>query len=95
MQIGASRPQIFNCALNRSPWSLVSTDPGGHDPTLLAEFNALILKTDKQLAKEMTGAKRELWLALYEKAANDQDPKKLLILVEEINGLLEEREANG
>jgi len=37
------------------------------------------------------GARRERWLELCEKAANEQDPQKLLMLVEEINRLLEEK----
>jgi hypothetical protein len=37
------------------------------------------------------GAKRELGLDLCEKAANEQDPDKLLVLVKEIDRLLEEK----
>jgi hypothetical protein len=37
------------------------------------------------------GARRERWLELCEKAANEHDPQKLLMLVEEINRLLEEK----
>jgi hypothetical protein len=40
----------------------------------------------------MTGDTRERWMQLCEQAANEQDPEKLLQLVEEINRLLEEKE---
>jgi len=35
---------------------------------------------------------RELWMRLCEQAADEQDPKKLIELVTEINRLLEEKE---
>ena len=35
------------------------------------------------------------WRELAEKAANEQDPEKLLVLVEELNGVLSQREAVG
>jgi len=35
---------------------------------------------------------REQWLKLCERAANEQDPEKLLILVKKINRLLVEKE---
>ena len=37
--------------------------------------------------------KRELWLELCAQAADEQDPEKLMQLVEQINQLLEEKEA--
>jgi hypothetical protein len=40
----------------------------------------------------MQGAKRDRWLELCERAAVEQDPKKLLELVKEINDLLKEKE---
>ena len=40
----------------------------------------------------MQGEKRERWMQLCEQAANEQDPVKLLQLVDEINRLLEEKE---
>jgi hypothetical protein len=40
----------------------------------------------------MQGAKRERWMELCERAAVEQDPKKLLELVTQINELLREKE---
>ena len=40
----------------------------------------------------MVNSNREDWKALARKAANEQDPKKLLSIVEELNKALEERE---
>jgi DNA-binding NtrC family response regulator len=40
----------------------------------------------------MANSNREDWKALARKAANEQDPKKLLAIVEELNKALEERE---
>jgi DNA-binding NtrC family response regulator len=40
----------------------------------------------------MAHSNREDWKALAQKAANEQDPKKLLAIVEELNKALEERE---
>lgn len=40
----------------------------------------------------MEGSAKERWLELCELAANEQDPKKLLTLVTEINRLLSEKE---
>jgi hypothetical protein len=39
----------------------------------------------------MKGAVRERWLMLCEQAAVEQDPKRLLLLIREINDLLEEK----
>lgn len=40
----------------------------------------------------MDGEKKERWLRLCEQAVTEQDPAKLLQLVQEINRLLEEKE---
>ena len=40
----------------------------------------------------MVNSNRKNWKALARKAANEQDPKKLLAIVEELNKALEERE---
>ncbi len=40
----------------------------------------------------MEGPARERWLELAVLAANEQDPAKLLTLIQEINRLLEEKE---
>ena len=40
----------------------------------------------------MQGEKRERWMELCEQAAAEQDGKKLLELVKQINNLLEEKE---
>ena len=40
----------------------------------------------------MQGEKAEQWRALCEQAAIEQDPEKLMRLVEQINRLLEEKE---
>jgi len=40
----------------------------------------------------MRGENKERWLEICEKAAVEQDPEKLLILMQEINRLLEEKE---
>jgi len=40
----------------------------------------------------MQGKKKERWLELCKQASKEQDPEKLMKLVEEITRLLEERE---
>ena len=40
----------------------------------------------------MEGPNKERWIQLSEQAAVEQDPKKLLELVNELNALLEEKE---
>jgi hypothetical protein len=40
----------------------------------------------------MQGEKKERWMELCAQAAVEQDPQKLMKLVEEINDLLEEKE---
>jgi ActR/RegA family two-component response regulator len=42
--------------------------------------------------RKMANSNREDWKALARKAAHEQDPKKLLAIVEELNKALEERE---
>jgi len=41
----------------------------------------------------MANQQKEHWLELAERASAEQDPKKLLVLVQELNRLLDEREA--
>lgn len=45
----------------------------------------------------MIGKKKEEWLELCEQAANEQDPKKLMALIAELDRLLaaKERRLNG
>jgi len=40
----------------------------------------------------MQGEKKERWMELCAQAAVEQDPKKLIELVQQINALLEEKE---
>lgn len=40
----------------------------------------------------MQGPVKERWQSLCEQAANEQDPQKLLELVQEINKLLEDKQ---
>ena len=40
----------------------------------------------------MQGEKKERWMELCAQAAVEQDPKKLIELVQEINALLEKKE---
>jgi hypothetical protein len=40
----------------------------------------------------MRGEKKEEWMALCEQAATEQDPEKLMALVEEIDRLLAEKQ---
>ena len=40
----------------------------------------------------MNGERRELWYRLCQQATVERDPAKLLILIQEINRLLEEKE---
>jgi hypothetical protein len=40
----------------------------------------------------MQGEKRERWMSLCEKAAQEQDPEKLMLLVQEITQLLDEKQ---
>jgi hypothetical protein len=47
---------------------------------------------DNQTMVQRGGSVKERWLEFCELAAKEQDPKKLLLLVEEINRLLEEKE---
>jgi hypothetical protein len=40
----------------------------------------------------MQGEQKEHWMSLCEKAAQEQDPEKLILLVHEITRLLDEKE---
>jgi hypothetical protein len=40
----------------------------------------------------MRGEKKERWMELCEQAADEQNPDKLLAMIQEINRLLEEKE---
>lgn len=43
--------------------------------------------------RTLQGKNKERWMELCEKAANEQDPEKLMVLVKEINDLLEAKES--
>src|SRR2546421_7650464 len=58
----------------------------------LAENTALKRDPHVRKLRKMVNSNREDWKALARKAANEQDPKKLLSIVEELNKALEERE---
>jgi len=58
----------------------------------LAENTALKRDPHVRKLRKMVNSNREDWKALARKAANEQDPKKLLAIVEELNKALEERE---
>jgi hypothetical protein len=40
----------------------------------------------------MQGEKKERWMSLCERAAQEQDPEKLILLVHEITRLLDEKQ---
>src|SRR6266550_4054377 len=77
-----------NCQNKRTAQRLVPSER-----SRLAENTAL--KRDPHVRKlsKMVNSNREDWKALARKAANEQDPKKLLAIVEELNKALEERES--
>ena len=58
----------------------------------LAEDTALKRDPHVRKLRKMVNSNREDWKALARKAAHEQDPKKLLSIVEELNKALEERE---
>src|SRR2546422_6525622 len=58
----------------------------------LAEETALKRDPHVRKLRKMVNSNREDWKALARKAAHEQDPKKLLSIVEELNKALEERE---
>src|SRR2546427_3576119 len=58
----------------------------------LAEDTALKRDPHVRKVRKMVNSNREDWKALARKAAHEQDPKKLLSIVEELNKALEERE---
>jgi ActR/RegA family two-component response regulator len=76
-----------NCQNKRTAQRLV---PSGR--RRLAKDTAL--KRDPRVRKlrKVVNSNREDWKALAREAANEQDPKKLLAIVEELNKALEERE---
>jgi len=53
----------------------------------------LSLSADRPRGHNMANQQKEHWLELAERASAEQDPKKLLVLVQELNRLLDEREA--
>src|SRR5437763_11442697 len=58
----------------------------------LAEDTALKRGSHVRKLRKMVNSNREYCKALARKAAHEQDPKKLLAIVEELNKALEERE---
>jgi ActR/RegA family two-component response regulator len=58
----------------------------------LAEDTTLKRDIHVRKLRKMANSNREDWKELARKAANEQDPKKLLSIVEELNKALEERE---
>jgi hypothetical protein len=54
--------------------------------------SACDIKASADEVRLMQGEKKEKWLALCEQAANEQDPKKLMALVAEIDRLLAEKQ---
>src|SRR5207253_5525626 len=58
----------------------------------LAENTALKRGPHVRKLRKMVNSNREDWKALARKTAHEQDPKKLLSIVEELNKALEERE---
>src|SRR5438445_4480787 len=58
----------------------------------LAEDTALKRDPHVRKLRKIVNSNREDWKALARKADNEQDPKKLLAIVEELNKALEERE---
>src|SRR6266567_9608570 len=58
----------------------------------LAEDTALKRDPHVRKLRKIVNSNREDWKALARKAAHEQDPKKLLSIVEELNKALEERE---
>jgi len=71
---------------------------GGHNPlraNIKTETKQFILQYPLKPFRghqSMQGEKRERWMQLCEHSANEQDPQKLMELVEQINQLLEEKE---
>src|SRR6266704_2585911 len=76
-----------NCQNKRTAQRLVPSER-----SRLAENTALKRDPHVRKLRKMVNSNREDWKALARKAANEQDPKKLLSIVEELNKALEERE---
>src|SRR5437588_11879311 len=76
-----------NCQNKQTAQRLVPSDR-----SRLAENTALKRDPHVRKLRKMVNSNREDWKALARKAANEQDPKKLLAIVEELNKALEERE---
>ena len=76
-----------NCQNKRTAQRLVPSER-----SRLAENTALKRDPHVRKLRKMVNLNREDWKALARKAANEQDPKKLLSIVEELNKALEERE---
>ena len=76
-----------NCQNKRTAQRLVPSER-----SRLAENTALKRDPHVRKVRKMVNSNREDWKALARKAANEQDPKKLLSIVEELNKALEERE---
>ena len=76
-----------NCQNKRTAQRLVPSER-----SRLAENTALKRDPHVRKLRKMVNSNREDWKALARKAANEQDPKKLLAIVEELNKVLEERE---
>src|SRR5437588_12107750 len=76
-----------NCQNKQTAQRLVPSDR-----SRLAENTALKRDPHVRKLRKMVNSNREDWKALARKAAHEQDPKKLLAIVEELNKALEERE---
>src|SRR5439155_21115042 len=76
-----------NCQNKRTAQRLVPSER-----SRLAENTALKRDPHVRKLRKMVNSNREDWKALARKAANEQDPNKLLAIVEELNKALEERE---
>src|SRR5436853_5723786 len=76
-----------NCQNKQTAQRLVPSDR-----SRLAENTALKRDPHVRKLRKMVNLNREDWKALARKAANEQDPKKLLAIIEELNEALEERE---
>ena len=76
-----------NCQNKRTAQRLVPSER-----RRLAEDTALKRGPHVRKLRKMVNSNREDWKALARKAAHEQDPKKLLSIVEELNKALEERE---
>jgi hypothetical protein len=55
-------------------------------------LNTCYQRLPKRGIHSMQGEKKERWMSLCEKAAQEQDPEKLMSLVQEITQLLDEKQ---